>query len=251
MSEKKSPLVEFELHVKNRPKPKYPIIGTMEKEYDRVEVTEWLEGLVGKTQELCTFFDKEPALRKCSGKDWAWWFYNELGYRITDSDEDEEILKKTMDGLLDRLSLSVAGKERSLRKLLRQRIAYIKTEGYSPYQNLKLDKQADFANFGDGTIGFYVNDYKNHVRIWVVVPMQDILKELEDNGNSLLISEKEHALRKRLEDSLKALEAKAKTSDEIALWVSAPLLPAYYEKRRLEKWVSLDAVKKELLGEEK
>jgi len=65
-----------------------------------------------------------------------------------------------------------------IRKLLRNRIAYVKTEGYSPYQNLKLDERVNFANFDDGTIGIYVNDYKNKVNIWVVVPIKDILEVL-------------------------------------------------------------------------
>jgi hypothetical protein len=38
-----------------------------------------------------------------TGKDWAWYFYRELGYRLTDSREDEKALKKTMDGLLKEL----------------------------------------------------------------------------------------------------------------------------------------------------
>jgi hypothetical protein len=34
-----------------------------------------------------------------TGKQWAWFFYQELGYRITDSDEDAEMLKKVMDNI--------------------------------------------------------------------------------------------------------------------------------------------------------
>jgi len=41
----------------------------------------------------------ETALRSRTGKDWAWFFYNKLGYRITDNDEDAENLKKVMDDL--------------------------------------------------------------------------------------------------------------------------------------------------------
>ncbi len=36
-------------------------------------------------------------------EDWAWFFYTELGYRITDSDEDKELLKKAMIGLFDKV----------------------------------------------------------------------------------------------------------------------------------------------------
>lgn len=69
--------------------------------------------------------------------------------------------------------------KQKIRDLLRHRTAYVKTEGCEPYHNLKLDEQVDFANFDDGTIGIYVLDYKNHVHIWVVVPIKDILALLE------------------------------------------------------------------------
>ena len=36
-----------------------------------------------------------------TGKEWAWFFYQELGYRICDNEEDERSLKKVMDKLLE------------------------------------------------------------------------------------------------------------------------------------------------------
>ena len=48
-------------------------------------------------------------------ENWAWFFYSKLGYRITDSDEDKELLKKAMIGLFDK-SLAILGVEGETKK---------------------------------------------------------------------------------------------------------------------------------------
>ncbi len=63
MTEKKNPLEDLLLHVKNR--PKYPHHGSTRNDYIRacIKYDDWIDELVGKTQELALSLAKEPALR--------------------------------------------------------------------------------------------------------------------------------------------------------------------------------------------
>jgi len=50
-----------------------------------------------------TFFEKERSLRKRTGKQWAGFFYEELGYRIVEDGETEFALKEAMGKILDEI----------------------------------------------------------------------------------------------------------------------------------------------------
>jgi hypothetical protein len=45
--------------------------------------------------------EKLRELRLRTGRQWAWYFYQELGYRITEDFEQEESLKKAIAKILD------------------------------------------------------------------------------------------------------------------------------------------------------
>ena len=62
----------------------------------------WKDAREAESKKWISFDDLILELKKFkqkTGKQWAWFFYQELGYRITDSDEDAEMLKKVMDNI--------------------------------------------------------------------------------------------------------------------------------------------------------
>jgi len=87
-----------------------------------IEIVRYLRNSIGKAAEIAEqekwiqvdavsgLLDKAimEIKQKISNEQWASFFYLELGYRITDSKEDEKILKEVMVSLFDK-ALAVLG----------------------------------------------------------------------------------------------------------------------------------------------
>lgn len=61
------------------------------------------------TKVKCPSCNTTASFEHYSGKDWAWYFYKMLGYRITDGEEDELALKLTMDKLFKDFKVEIDG----------------------------------------------------------------------------------------------------------------------------------------------
>jgi predicted DNA-binding protein (UPF0278 family) len=94
-----------------------------------IEIVRYLRNSIGKAAEIAEqekwiqvdavsgLLDKAivEIKQEVAVENWAWFFYSKLGYRITDSDEDKELLKKAMIGLFDK-SLAILGAEGETKK---------------------------------------------------------------------------------------------------------------------------------------